>query len=90
MRRPVAAVEARRSRSPDVADHVAVMEGWVGKEGGAESLVGTIRGSLCGFPLGRIWRLDRVGRIASARHPSGFAPSASFSSNTSLISVTGS
>jgi hypothetical protein len=34
MRRPVAAVEARRSRSPNVADDVAVMEGWVGKEGG--------------------------------------------------------
>jgi hypothetical protein len=33
MRRPVAAVEARRSRSPNVADDVAVMEGWVGKEG---------------------------------------------------------
>jgi hypothetical protein len=25
---PVAAVEARRSRSPNVADDVAVMEGW--------------------------------------------------------------
>jgi hypothetical protein len=33
---------------------VAVMEGWVGNEGGAQSLVGTIRGSLCGFPSGRI------------------------------------
>jgi hypothetical protein len=38
MHRPVATVEARRSRSPDVTDHVAVMEEWVGKEGGAESL----------------------------------------------------
>jgi hypothetical protein len=33
MRRPVAAVEARRSRSPNVADDVAVMEGWAEKEG---------------------------------------------------------
>jgi hypothetical protein len=40
MRRSVAAVEARRSRSPDVADDVALMEGRVGKEGGAESLIG--------------------------------------------------
>ena len=52
MRRPVAAVEARWSRSPNVADDVAVMEEWVGKEGGAESLVGTIRGSYAGSHRG--------------------------------------
>jgi hypothetical protein len=48
---PVALQEARRSRSPNVADDVAVMEGWVGKEGGAESL-GTIRGILLRVPIG--------------------------------------
>jgi hypothetical protein len=50
MRRPVATVEARRSRSPNVADDVALKESRYGKEGGAQSLVGTIRGILCGFP----------------------------------------
>ena len=40
MRRPVAAVEARRSRSPNVADQVAIMEGRVGKEGVPQSLIG--------------------------------------------------
>jgi hypothetical protein len=49
MRQPVATVEARRSRSPNVADDVALMESRYEKEGGAQSLVGTIRGT---FPIG--------------------------------------
>jgi len=48
MRRPVAAAEARRSRSPNVADDVALMEGRVGK-GGAQSLVG--------YPSENLWRV---------------------------------
>jgi hypothetical protein len=57
---PVAAVEARRSRSLSVADDVALMEGWVGKEGGAESLSVPSPGILCGFPSAisrtNLWR----------------------------------
>jgi hypothetical protein len=40
MRRPVAAVEARRSRSPSVADDVALMEVPGRKKRGAQSLIG--------------------------------------------------
>ena len=63
--RPVAAVEARWSRSLSMADDVALMERWVGKEGGAQSLVGTIRGSLRGFPSARILNGPRVTSLLS-------------------------
>jgi len=48
--RPVAAVEARRSRPRVWLMMLPPWKGEVGKEGGAQSLVGTIRGILCGFP----------------------------------------
>jgi hypothetical protein len=52
---PVAAVEARRSRSPSVADDVALMEVPGRKKRGAQSLVGTIQGNLMRVPIGNFF-----------------------------------
>jgi hypothetical protein len=50
MRRPVAAVEARRSRPLAWPMTVAVIEGWVGKEGVPNPWSVPSKGNLCGFP----------------------------------------
>jgi hypothetical protein len=50
MRRPVAAVEARRSRPRASLMTVAVMEGWLGKRG-CRIREGTIRGTLMRVPI---------------------------------------
>jgi hypothetical protein len=55
MRRPVAAAEARRSRSPSVADDVVLMEVPGRKKRGAQSLVGTIQGNLMRVPIGNFF-----------------------------------
>jgi len=62
MRRPVAAVEARRSQPLERPIRLPSMEEWVGKEGGAESL--SVPGILCGFPSMRNFKMGLFAETA--------------------------
>jgi hypothetical protein len=85
--RPVA-VEARRSRSPNVADQVAIMEGRVGKEGVPQSLVGTMQGILCGFPSKNLmWFASRRIKMVGNHHPAFLLIPRHNSVNSRLLTV---
>ena len=64
MSRPVAAVEARRSRSLSVADDRCRYRRVGRKRGCAQSLVGTIPGILCGFPSMRNFKMGLFAETA--------------------------